>query len=211
MIPVSKTRFWFIVGMISIALNIILLQRSCGGGNNVTVETRTEIVRGMIIATIKVKTFVPKIVRITLPPKEVIHVIDSVSKDSAACKELATDFYSTKEYHDTIVGDSIDLDLKLFVSKNKVDSVSPKIRVKIPYIKQIQTTIFAPVKKTPWKFYVGASIGGNQNGFLAGPELSLTDPNRMMYKLGVDFNTFGPPIYKAGVSVKLSFPKRIPR
>ncbi len=208
MTPISKTRFWFVVATISILLNIILFNlKSCSGKSEIegySLDTLTYKVQGVIYIEKEITVYKPTIVRVQEPPKE---LIDSVSKDSAACKELAIEHYSKKEYRDTVGNDSIKLDLTMYVSQNNVDSVKPKIILNIPYEKTIFQVIKTPIPKTPYKFYIGASIGGNQNGFLAGPELTLTDRNRMMYQVGVDFNTFGPPIYRIGVGVRLSFKK----
>lgn len=210
MTPISKTRFWFVVAAISIVLNIILFNlKSCGGiSPQVTykTDTVTTVIHDTIEKVVEIPNYVPQIIRITEPPKEVIDTLPVT--DSSFCKELAIDHYSQKEYRDTVGNDSVKLDLTMYVSQNNVDSVKPRVILNIPYIKTEVQVIKTPVPKNPWKIYIGAGIGGSQSGFIGGGQILVTDPNRFYYSVGAYATTFSQPVFMGGFGMKISLRKK---
>lgn len=203
----TKERLLLVWAIAATLLAIILFNiKSCGSGPKkgiICSDADTIFYTDTIRDTIRIPAYKPKIVKITLPGEKEIDSIPYV--DSNYCKQLAIDYLTQKEYLDTLIaGDSLDLIIWSRISKNSIDSVKPTLNIKIPYVK----TVVTPIPKTPWKFYIGANFGTNGQGFIAGPEIILTDRNRMLYKAGVDFSTYTPPIYRLGFAVKFSFPKK---
>lgn len=201
---VTKERFLLVWALIATVLVVILFSlKSCSGKGK---DSYTTLSIDYVYDTIEVSkpfpVYTPTLVKVTTPGKTIIDSVPYV--DSNYCKQLAIEYFSQKEYLDTVNGDSIDVIVQSWVSKNNLDSIKPTVNIKIPYIQ----TIITPIPKTPWKFYVGANIGTNGLGFIGGPEITLTDRNRMLYKAGVDFSTYTTPVYRLGFGVKLSFPKK---
>ena len=207
--PITVNRFllgWAVI--VTIICIILFNVKSCGGiSPQVTykTDTVTTVIHDTIEKVVEVPKYVPKIIRITEPPKE---VVDSAAKDSAACRQLAFDHYCSKEYSDTVGNDSIRLALQIYCSKNNVDSVKPKVILNIPYIQTVYQVIKTPIPKNPWKVYVGAGLGGSQSGFIGGGQILVTDPNRFFYSVGAYATTFSQPVFIGGFGMKISFRKK---
>lgn len=194
------------IPLIIVLAILFLWQWQCGHPAPAPVVHET--VKTKIITLKGDSVFVPKPYRVTAPGperiKEVVREVEKPGNDyqkAPECDTAAiTDFYTVREYQDTV-----QTELGPIVSKNTVTENKLQLSEVIHNFRLPEKTIEKTTYLRSTKFFLGSKVFGNKSDFLNGFEVNaaLETKGGKMYELGAgSFQGIGL-VYSAGVKLKV--------
>lgn len=185
---------------------LLLWQWQCGKPKPEVVTK--EVVKTKLIPVQGDTVFIPRPYRVTVPgPERVKEIyrtqtvtVGSVERGPVCDTAAVLDYYSVREYSDTVQTKYGPIVAKNTVTENKLQLSEVTHNLTIPE-KEVEKTVY--LRST--RFFLGANVFGNEHNFLQGFGINAAVETKkgIQYEAGLQqFNDLGR-VYSAGVKVKI--------